>query len=108
MASVISKRLKELRVKEGLTQSEFAKRIEVSQPMFAYWENDSKPISSEAVKKICRVFKIDSSYFYSAPSMGDDELNSMIADFKSLSRSEQDIITAIIKKFSLLKRLSAK
>ena len=105
---MIGERIKELRKKHELSQAQFAAKVNVSQPMIMYWENGSKPVSSAGVAKICKAFKIESSYFYTPTPMGEKEIETVIKEFSSLARTDQDIISHIIKKFVLLNRLNQK
>jgi transcriptional regulator with XRE-family HTH domain len=105
---MVGERIKELRKKHGLSQAQFAAKVNVSQPMIMYWENGTKPVSAAGVAKICKEFKIESSYFYTPAPMGEKEIETVIKEFQSLSRTDQDIISHIIKKFVLLNRLNHK
>jgi transcriptional regulator with XRE-family HTH domain len=105
---MIGERIKELRKKHELSQAQFAAKVNVSQPMIMYWENGTKPVSAAGVAKICKEFKIESSYFYAPTPMGDKEIETIFKEFQSLSRTDQDIISHIIKKFFLLNRIGQK
>jgi transcriptional regulator with XRE-family HTH domain len=48
-------KLKQFRVRAGVTQAKLAKRVGVSQPNYQRWESGSAPIPEEKLKKIARI-----------------------------------------------------
>lgn len=55
--------LKGLRLREGLTQVEFAKRIAVTQANLSNMENGRRPIGKTVAKRIQKVFGANYRYF---------------------------------------------
>lgn len=55
--------LKGLRTREGLTQIEFAQKIETTQNNISAMENGKRTIGKQIAKRIAKVFKIDYRYF---------------------------------------------
>lgn len=55
--------LKGLRVRENLTQMEFARKIGITQPNLSSMENGHRPIGKEIAKRIGTKFKVNYRYF---------------------------------------------
>lgn len=55
---ILSEKLKALRIKQSLSQKEFANQIGVSQSSINYWENGQRIPSIEAVAKIADYFHV--------------------------------------------------
>lgn len=55
-------RIKELRIRAGLNQTQLATRIGVSQGTLSYWENEKFDIDNESLKKIARIFSCSTDY----------------------------------------------
>lgn len=55
--------LRGLRSRENLSQTEFAKRIDVTQSNLSKMENGSRPIGKTVAKRIAKVFDVDYRYF---------------------------------------------
>jgi DNA-binding XRE family transcriptional regulator len=55
--------LKGLRHREGLSQVEFAKKINISQTNLSAMENGRRSIGKELAKKIAEIFKVDYRIF---------------------------------------------
>ena len=70
-ATEIGKKLKTLRQKKGLKQSELAKALNVSDKLISKWETGISIPSTEFTLEICKFFNIDVNEFlglYSTPS----------------------------------------
>lgn len=55
-------RLKELRKERGLTQSEFAKRINTTQKNISKYELEMLDLSTETIILICKTFNVSADY----------------------------------------------
>src|SRR5579864_6995379 len=55
--------LKGLRVREGLTQIQFARKIHVTQANLSNMENGRRPIGKKIAKRIEKFFKVNYRYF---------------------------------------------
>ena len=55
--------MKGIRVREGLTQIEFAKLIGTSQANLSSMENGTRPIGKNKAKVIAEKFEVDYRYF---------------------------------------------
>ncbi len=60
----LGEKISNLRKKFGLTQDEFGEKIDVSRQSVANWEKNISAPKADKILDICRVFNIDSNYFY--------------------------------------------
>lgn len=56
------KRLKELRLKKGLTQKEIAEEFGIKQPNYQQWESGKRKPSSETLEKFADFFGVSMDY----------------------------------------------
>ena len=49
--------LKDLRIKEGMTQAELAEKLEVDQTAVSNWEKGKNPPLPKYRKKLCYIFR---------------------------------------------------
>ena len=73
-------RLKELRLKKGLTQKEIAEEFGIKQPNYQQWESGKRKPSSETLEKFANFFGVTMDYL-----AGNDE------DSKGLTDEEKEI-----------------
>lgn len=59
---IISKKIKELRIENGMTQSELAKSVGCSQSMIARWEKDECEPTATAILKLSETLKCSCDY----------------------------------------------
>lgn len=90
---MISKRLKELRKLNQITQINFAKKIGVTAGAVGLWETGKRLPDIEMVFKIAKMFNVSTDYL-----LGEDLENQVIiigrnGDFKSFSLNEKDLHT---------------
>jgi transcriptional regulator with XRE-family HTH domain len=62
MMNKISQRIKEIRTGNKLNQSEFGKRLCVSQDTVSLWENSKSSPNIEFVISICRQYDVSADY----------------------------------------------
>lgn len=62
--STVGKKIAQLRKQHKMTQDEFGEKIGVSRQAVASWEHDEWAPKSDKILEICRIFQIDSDYFY--------------------------------------------
>ncbi len=55
--------LRGLRVREGLTQEEFAKKIDCPQSWISGWETGKRSLGKKMAQKIAKIFKVDYRIF---------------------------------------------
>lgn len=62
MENIISQRIKEIRVDNKLTQSDFGKSISVSQDTVSLWEKGKSLPNTEFIITICKKYKVSADY----------------------------------------------
>lgn len=82
-----SERLKSLRLKAKLTQTEVAEKVGVSQPQYARWEAGKRKPTSETLQKFADFFGVSMDYL--AGKKEEDEL----ANVELLFRMTSDGLT---------------
>lgn len=55
-------RIKQVRIDAGLNQSEFAKRLNISQSAIGYYESGKKKPSADTLAAICTEFDVDGTW----------------------------------------------
>ena len=60
---MFGKRLKELRLSEGLNQVQFGKRLYVSKQSVSNWENENILPSVDMLIRICNTYAVSADYF---------------------------------------------
>lgn len=61
---VFSERLKELRLKKGLTQTELGKKVGVKQNTFTNWENGKREPNFETIIKIADLLEVSLDWLF--------------------------------------------
>ena len=75
-------RLKELRLKKGLTQKEIAEQFGIKQPNYQQWESGKRKPSSETLEKFANFFGVTMDYL----SGNDEELDNVELLFRMNSK----------------------
>jgi transcriptional regulator with XRE-family HTH domain len=92
----IGERLKQVRKKSGLSQSEFAKTIKISQSMLSGIESEREVFSDRNIKLICLEFDVDETWLRTG--MGKIFVTKpqpqtiIVPDERELSSDEQELI----------------
>ena len=60
--SIFNKRLKELRIKNKLSQSQLAKNVNLTQPAIYYWELGKRTPNAQAVVTLAKYFGVTTDY----------------------------------------------
>lgn len=60
--TLLNKRLKDLRIKNKLSQSELAKNVNISQPAINYWELGKRTPNANAVITLANYFGVSTDY----------------------------------------------
>ena len=63
-AYIIAQRLKELRIKKGLTQSQIADELDVARSTVASWEKGVCEPNGVELKELSELFSVSSDYLY--------------------------------------------
>ena len=58
----LSKKIRELRKEQGLTQKELAEKLLTAQPTVAYWEQNKRYPDLFSLRKICNFFDVSADY----------------------------------------------
>ena len=95
----IGKRIKELRIKDNLTQKEMAKNFQVSQRIIAAYEKGDINIPFYSIVKLCEFFKVSVNYF--AVQLGSEE---DIKGFLSVPNT-MDVLKTVINNIDILKHI---
>lgn len=77
-------RLKELRKQKGLTQTEVASLVGISQNNYSYWENGKVKIDADSIKRLAEFFNVSVDYLLGrseAPNIADGYSPIGIIDF---------------------------
>ncbi|MCO4472383.1 putative transcriptional regulator [Streptococcus infantarius subsp. infantarius] len=83
-----SERLKELRLKAKLTQTEVAEKVGVSQPQYARWEAGKRKPTSETLQKFADFFGVSMDYL-----AGNEPEEDELANVELLFRMTSDGLT---------------
>lgn len=57
-----AKRIKELRMENGKSQTEFAKLLNVSQDTISLWERGKSYPTTDCLYKICKTYSVSADY----------------------------------------------
>lgn len=76
MPSTIARRIKEARVKAGLTQKELASRLHVGQSACANWEKGIREPEITTICDLCGVLGVSADYLLGLPERGVSLTNS--------------------------------
>jgi transcriptional regulator with XRE-family HTH domain len=68
--NTIGEKIKQLRNRKGLLQSDLAHHLSVTNGAISNWENNRRLPSIEELKKICLLFDVPLDYFAEAPNYG--------------------------------------
>lgn len=102
----MNERLKVIRKESGLTQKEFAERLEVDQSLIAKWERGERPIPTAQIKLICHEFEIRPEWLRDGegemeqpePIYGDRLVDYAIAVFEKLSPVKQKAALIVLER----------
>ena len=59
---VLSERIRQLRVENGLSQPELAKALNVSNGLISFWENDINEPKATYIVRLCKYFDVSADY----------------------------------------------
>lgn len=115
----MNERLKKLRVKLGLNQNDFGKKIGVTGSAICNYENGSRALQEQTIKSICREYNVDYLWFTTGEGGEDvkftdlpatilDELaiqyeltedeKKLVQDFLALTKHERAILLKFLHK----------
>lgn len=88
-------KIKELRERAKMTQTDLAQALGVSKSVVSAYENGIRNPSYSVLQELSTVFNVPEAYFLSS---GDQEIK-ITRDISDLTIQQQDIIDAIIRQF---------
>lgn len=93
-------RLKTLRLRDGLTQNEIAKKLNISQQSYARWENGKVTPSLDKLTQIATTFGVTTDYLTgnSAKEQSNDNLDNIELLFRMNSDGLTDEEKEVFKK----------
>ena len=100
---LLGKRIKSLRIQNGMTQEELGKLINVTKVSICCYEKETRIPTLETLLALADVFKVDINYF-----LGSDEYLIADTDEKygmSVAKEELDFLKEIRKHNNLYKRV---
>ena len=83
----IGKRLQELRESKGLSQSDLANYLGISQPLLSQIESGNRNLNLSLIDKLCSLYGCSDSYILCKS----DEYNSINFSFRSKNAAKQDL-----------------
>ena len=100
MDKTITERIKKLRKRRDITQTEMAKKLSVTQSTYAHYERGSRDPTYTTFIKICQIFDVSADYLLGlSDTKKHITLESIRINTKGLSSFEQEIIAYLIKTF---------
>ena len=94
-------RLKECRLKLGITKQEAAKRIQISQPAYLRYEAGTRKPSVQTIAKMAEVFSTSTDYLIGNTEDKNPSLFLLAKSCKDLNESQLKRILAYASKFSM-------
>ena len=96
MGLTMGEKIKDLREKSGMTQTELANKIGVSKSVISAYEKGIRNPSYKVVPLIAKVFNVSQLYFF---EKGEWQKSSFTVDISDLSKEQQKIIVSLINQF---------
>jgi transcriptional regulator with XRE-family HTH domain len=94
--------IKKLRKKEGLTQEQFAMKINVTRQAVSNWENNRNLPDLEMLLRMAALFHLSLDEFILGESQGNNLTEKLIKDGSEKKRAQFNLITTLIGTFLLL------
>lgn len=92
MKTALNENIKQLRLRSGLNQVEFAKHMRVTKQCVSNWENDNVLPSIEMLMRIADFFKVSTDYL-----LGRDEAQTL--DISGLKEEQEAHLRLIVQDF---------
>ncbi len=104
------KRLREIRIKTGLSQDKFAELHGIKPPTYKKWERDNNPVPAEPIERIAKYYDIPPGRIM----FGDDDLKDdlqktvmpkslaleLVTKLDTIYQKRQDVFDALLLKIS--------
>lgn len=92
-----SQKIKELRERANMTQTELAQEIGVSKSVISAYEKGIRNPSFSVLQELSTVFNVPEAYFLA----GSDEEIKIIVDITDLTVQQQDLVQSLVRQFRL-------
>ncbi|MBO5925577.1 MAG: helix-turn-helix transcriptional regulator [Clostridia bacterium] len=79
-------KIRQLRIKSGMTQAELGEKLNVTSQAVSKWENDLSQPDLDSIKKICDLFGVTANEFLGTADVTDNEVG----------ESEEKVVTKVI------------
>ncbi|EMW6090163.1 helix-turn-helix transcriptional regulator [Enterococcus faecalis] len=87
-----SDKLKQLRTKKGIKQSELAEILHLRQSSISDYENNRSTPNPETIKKIAEYFNVSANYLLDIPDKNDTKLDSTIKETIEELKNEDTLL----------------
>lgn len=88
--SLLTEKLKTMRLSRGMTQADVAERAGVSRSTYSYWESGRNIPTLENVEALADAFNVPISTFWETPEMVNATRNATKADYEMLEQFHQN------------------
>ncbi|HHX1807712.1 TPA: helix-turn-helix domain-containing protein [Enterococcus faecalis] len=88
----LSDKLKQLRTKKGIKQSELAEILHLRQSSISDYENNRSTPNPETIKKIAEYFNVSANYLLDIPDKNDTKLDSTIKETIEELKNEDTLL----------------
>lgn len=91
-------RIKDLRIKNNMTQRDLGRRVEVSTMTVGNWENGNKKPSAEALARLADVFNVSMDYIVGRKEhdLTAEELK-LVTDYKNLDNHGKQVVLSLVE-----------
>ena len=96
MGITMGTKIKDLREKSGLTQTELANKIGVSKSVISAYEKGIRNPSFKVLPLLAKTFNVTELYFF---EKGEWQKSSFTVDISDLSKEQQKIIISLVNQF---------
>lgn len=96
MNTTMGAKIKELREKAGMTQTELADRLGVSKSVISAYEKGIRNPSFKVLPLIAKTFNVTELYFFEKGEWGNQPLTIDISD---LNKDQQKIVISLVNEF---------
>lgn len=95
----IGARIKELRIRRGLTQDQIAVKLNMDRANFSHYERDTASPPSVMLGKIADILNTSTDYLLGRTELDliDDNVRALARDIQDLADGDQDLLKAMIK-----------
>lgn len=94
---MIGRKIKELRLKKGITQEKLAKVLGVTTSMVGMYETGARKPSYEVLNKIARYFNVTTDYLLGLEEQQDAEIRAIARAFKALSTEKRELLRKLVE-----------